>query len=80
MRIKDFFSDIEELVSIQKLRFLARAYTCSLEDLDFKLFPQELSSIIGDDKSKQIVLVQMIQAMQVEVTQKSDNPEVNTLS
>jgi hypothetical protein len=80
VRIKDFFSDIEELVSIQKLRFLARAYTCSLEDLDFKSFPQELSSIIGDDKSKQIVLVQMIQAMQVEVTQKSDNPEVNMLS
>jgi hypothetical protein len=60
VRIKDLFSDIEELVSIQRLRFLARAYTCSLEDLDSKSFPQELSSIIGDEKSKQIVLVQMI--------------------
>jgi hypothetical protein len=42
---------------------LAWAYTCSLEDLDFKSFPSELSSIVGDDKSKMIVLVQIIQAM-----------------
>lgn len=61
--LKDLETETEEIVSVHKLRFLARAYTCSLEDLDLKSFPSELSSIVGDDKSKMIVLVQIIQAM-----------------
>ena len=45
-KIKIFSSDQEENVSVTRLRYLARAYTCSLDDLDLKNIPKEVNEII----------------------------------
>jgi hypothetical protein len=62
------------------LRFLARAYTCCLEDLEAAQMPKELSDIVGSDTSRSVVLVQMVYAMQSEPPGAlADNPEISAL-
>jgi len=64
--VKSLVTDAKEVVAASKLRFLARAYTCRVDDLDTKQMPHELSQIIGYDSSLSIVLIQVVYAMQNE--------------
>jgi hypothetical protein len=57
-------SQVKESVQGKQIKFLARAYTSTMEDLDQTLFPEELSRIVCKDHSRKIVLVQTIYAMQ----------------
>jgi hypothetical protein len=57
-------SEVKEFVQVKQIKFLARAYTSAMEDLDQTLIPEELSRIVCKDYSRKIVLVQTIYAMQ----------------
>ena len=54
-----------EEVALSKLRYLARAYTCNIEDLDPNSIPYELSEIIkkDGDESGNVILIQVIYAI-----------------
>lgn len=75
--VRMLHSQAEERVSARSIRFLTRAYTCPLEDLDAKQFPQELSSIIGSNTQQHVVLVQVVYAMQAE-TALAEDPEAKS--